>query len=198
MAHFVYFLCFAILQSDDMSTSNNNCNTCKAYNWECNHSNGGADCNRGISDPRKRAATLRRKEEEGSPAKRHKGVQAGAATSKNARADPTVLFHMMDFWMKEAEAWKTIARKNEVDNVKKDMEIQVLEAVNERHLQDIQSTMEVNAALWQRVDQQYATLVAIGRQFPEVAEVYMPYMAANTQPNSPGFVDLTADEDELL
>lgn len=177
-----------------MNTTNN-CDICKAYGWGKCIDAGNNDRQRNTG---KRSADLHRTETAGRPTKQHRSVQTSSAVGKNPRADPTVLFHMMEFWEGEAEAWKKIARKNEIDNVKKDMQLEVLEAVNERHLRDLRNTMEVNEALWERNSHQYALLEAIGRQFPEVAAIYMPWVNANTQPNSPDVVDLTSEEEILL
>lgn len=149
------------------------------------------------SDPRKRAGDLHRKEEEGSPAKRHTTLQTDKTTrpAQQPQFDPTVLMHMMEFYKGQSEAWEKVARDNEKDNVKKDIEIQVLEAVNTTHLQNLQDAQETLHHLWRRNDILYATLAEIARANPELQERYMPWMTAETPPASPDEIDLTTDEE---
>lgn len=174
--------------------SSNNCNICKAYGWD-NDACAGSDSN--IRATGKRTHAIHRTQEEERPSKRHTRVQTCSDAGCDPKANPTILFILMKKFKEERDHWERIARVNERDNVKKDIEIQVLERVNATHLRDLQRTMETNTALWNRTETQYATLVSIGRAFPEVANIYMPWMNAETPPASPETVDLTTDE-ELL
>lgn len=109
------------------------------------------------------------------------------------QADPVVLYVMMKHYRDEAQEWERIARRNEIDNAKKDMELQVLEAVNATHLAGLQDANATIHHLWRRNDILYATLTEIARNNPELQQQYMPWMTAVTPPMSP--IDLTTDEE---
>lgn len=142
----------------------------------------------------KRAATLRSKKEGDRPAKRHAAVQTSATTRPTQ--DASAHFVMMLHYKNEAELWEKTARLNEIDNTKKDLELEVLERVNATHLRDLEDARATLHHLWDRNDHLFGILTEIARNNHAIMERYMPWMTAETPPASPfEQVDLTSDEE---
>ncbi len=189
-----------------MSSSNNKCDTCTAYNWECNATfyNDCTACNGScighhIGHLGKRDYHLRSQKEGPSSSKRPKSVSASTQTGEMQRpaqpeADPTILFVMMKKFKEEASIWERLFHASEVDNQRLRNLAGDQQETIDRLITEVNVVRAVNDVLWERNEHQHATLVAIGNRHEEVAREYMPWMWAPTPPNSPDTIDLTDDD----
>nr|UOF76834.1 hypothetical protein [Cressdnaviricota sp.] len=112
------------------------------------------------------------------------------------RKPPRSNLDPISIWLEqERDAWETIAKANERDLIKKELQNEVLERVNRTHIRNLQDATETITHLWRRHDILFATLSEIGHANPDIADRYMPWLNAPTPPGSPDEIDLTADEE---
>lgn len=194
-----------------MSSQQLKCETCTAYNWDCNATflDNCTTCNGScighhIGHLSKRDYHLRGAETRPGATKRPKTVSTSTQTGTTTRttqpeADPTVLFVMMKKFKEDAALWEEMFHASERDNQAQRKLLGDQQETIDRLINEVRVTRAVNDVLWERNEHQHAILTQIGQQHGEVAREYMPWVYADTPPVSPReptLIDLTGEEDD--
>lgn len=156
--------------------------------------NAGTNNNTAHTGAKRGAADIHQSEEGPRQPKQQRPLPTG-----QAHADPTVLYVMMKHYRTEAEKWEILSNANAIDNVKKDMEIDVLEAVNARHQDNIHHLMQALNEVWTRNDILAATLRTIRRHYPETHGIITrrinDFLPDEADEAANALIDLTTEED---